>query len=112
MSSDIEIRTLEKLVGAIAEIRSGLDPEVLASWYQAVEADAKNISPDELRESITVIRDPIITLKFEFKASRRVVPYVIQAIDRNLPLMPFATALYFQKLKEMMELEEFRQRYK
>lgn len=112
MSSDIEIRTLEKLIGAIEEIRNGLDPEILASWYQAVEADAKTISPDELRESIAVIRDPIITLKFEFKASRRVVPYVIKAIDRNLPLMPFATGLYFQKLKEMMELEEFRQRYK
>jgi len=100
-----EIRVLEKLAEMIQDIKHGLDPDVLADWYKVIESEAKALCPDELRESIAVKRDPILTLKFEFKASRRAIPYVIEAIENNLPVMPFATRLYFQKLEEIIQQE-------
>jgi hypothetical protein len=47
-------------------------------------------------------------MKFEFKTSKRAVKYVIEAIDRNLPEMPTATRLYFQKLSELIQAEMLR----
>jgi len=47
-------------------------------------------------------------MKFEFKTSRRAVKYVLDAIDRNLPSMPTATRLYFQKLSEIIQQEMYR----
>ncbi len=44
-------------------------------------------------------------MKFEFKTSKRAVSYVFEAIEDNLPSMPFATRLYFQKLEELIELQ-------
>ena len=100
-----EIRILEKLSNMIEDIKQGLDPDVLADWYSVIEEEAKSLCPDELRDSIAVWRDPIITLKFEIKASKRAVPYVIEAIENNLPAMSFATRLYFQKLEEIIQKE-------
>jgi hypothetical protein len=47
-------------------------------------------------------------MKFEFKASRRTVKYVLEAIDENLESMPKATQLYFQKLSELIQAEMLR----
>jgi hypothetical protein len=87
----------------IEELKLGLDPSVLAAWYNKIESDAKVEAPSHLRESIQVIQDPILPMKFEFKTSRRAVEYVLQAIGKNLTSMPFATRLYFQKLEELIE---------
>jgi hypothetical protein len=100
-----EIRVLEKLAEMIKDIKYGLDPDVLADWYKVIETEAKSLCPDELRDSIAVTRDPILTLKFEFKASKRAIPCVIEAIENNLSAMPFATRLYFQKLEEIVQQE-------
>jgi len=102
MSGDIEVRVLDRLVEMIEDVKIGLDPDVLADWYNIIETEAKQLTPEELRDSIKVVRDPVITLKFELKASRRAVPYVIEAIENNLNKMPFATRLYFQKLEEII----------
>jgi hypothetical protein len=104
-----EIRVLDKLAEMIQDIKYGLDPDVLADWYEVIENEAKSLCPDELRESIVIRRDPVLSLKFEFKASKRAVPYVIEAIENNLPAMPFATRLYFQKFEEIVQ-EEARQK--
>ena len=100
-----EIRVLEKLSQMVQDIKHGLDPETLADWYRIVENEARSLCPDELKDSIAVERDPILTLKFEFKASKRAVPYVVEAIENNLSAMPFATRLYFQKLEEIIQQE-------
>ena len=52
-----------------------------------------------------VIQNPDLPMKFEFKSSKRAVPYVIEAIESNLASMPFATRLYFQKLGEIIQAE-------
>ncbi len=100
-----EMRVLQKLLKEIEELKFGLDPTVLGSWYTKVESDAKAKAPLHLRDSIQVVQNEILPMKFEFKTSKRAVSYVFEAIEDNLPSMPFATRLYFQKLEELIELQ-------
>jgi hypothetical protein len=102
---DEETRIIERLVREIENLKLGLDPNVLAGWYRKVEGDAKARSPEHLRDSIQVIQNEILPMKFEFKTSKRAVRYVLEAIDRNLAEMPMATRLYFQKLSELIQAE-------
>ena len=103
-----EMRVLQRLMDEIEGLKAGLDPNVLAGWYNRIESDAKAEAPSHLVDSIQVIQDPILPMKFEFKTSRRAVRYVLEAIDRNLGEMPMATRLYFQKLSELIEKESLR----
>ena len=105
MPDDSEVRLIQRLVLEIERLKLGLDPDVLAAWYRKVEVDAKARARPELRESIQVIRDPVLTMKFEFKTSRRAVDKVLEAIEANLPTMPLATRLYFEKLAELIEAQ-------
>jgi hypothetical protein len=104
-SDNSEIRLIQRLVQEIERLKLGLDPEVLAAWYHKVENDAKARAPAHLKDSIQVIRDPILTMKFEFKTSRRAVDKVIEAIEANLSAMPLATRLYFEKLEELIQAQ-------
>lgn len=106
MEDIIELRVLNRLAEIITDVKEGLDPDVLASWYRVVEEEVKLLCPENLRETISVRQDPVLRMKFEFKTSKRAIPYLLEAIENNLNAMPFATRLYFQKLEEMV-LEEF-----
>ena len=99
---------LNRLLKEIEDLKLGLDPNVLSGWYQKVASDARAEAPSHLRDSIDVIQDPILSMKFEFKTSRRAIKYVLDAIDRNLLGMPLATRLYFQKLSELIQAESLR----
>jgi hypothetical protein len=103
-----EMLVLNKLLQEIEDLKLGLDPNVLAGWYQKIAGDARTEAPSHLVDSIDVIQDPILPMKFEFKTSRRAVKYVLEAIDRNLDEMPMATRLYFQKLSEIIQAEALR----
>ena len=102
------MRVLNKLLEQIESLKEGLDPNVLAGWYSKIADDAKAEAPRHLMDSIDVVQDPILPMKFEFRTSRRAVKYVLEAIDRNLDSMPTATRLYFQKLSELIEQESLR----
>jgi hypothetical protein len=99
------MRVLQKLLKEIEDLKLGLDPTVLAGWYTKIASDAKAKAPLHLRESIQVVQNEILPMKFEFKTSKRAVSYVFEAIEDNLSSMPFATKLYFQKLEELIELQ-------
>jgi hypothetical protein len=103
-----EIVVLNRLLQEIEDLKLGLDPNVLSGWYQKVASDARTEAPGYLVDSIDVIQDPILPMKFEFKTSRRAIKYVIGSIDRNLDSMPMATRLYFQKLSELIQAEALR----
>ena len=105
MSDPSEVRLIQRLVQEIDNLKLGLDPDVLAGWYRKIETDARARAPAHLRDSIQVIRDPVLTMKFEFKTSKRAVDHVMAAIDANLAAMPFATRLYFQKLEELIHAQ-------
>jgi hypothetical protein len=99
---------LNRLLQEIEDLKLGLDPNVLSGWYQRIADDARSEAPGHLTDSIDVIQDPILPMKFEFKTSRRAIRYVIEAIERNLDAMPLATRLYFQKLSELIQAEALR----
>ena len=103
-----EMLVLNKLLQEIENLKLGLDPNVLSGWYNKVASDAKAEAPQHLMDSIDVVQDPILPMKFEFKTSRRAIKYVLDAIDSNLESMPMATRLYFQKLSELIQAESMR----
>jgi len=103
-----EMLVLNKLLQEIEDLKLGLDPNVLSGWYQKIASEAKAEAPPHLVDSIDVVQDPILPMKFEFKTSRRAIKFVIDAIDRNLDGMPLATRLYFQKLSELIQAEALR----
>ena len=104
-----DVITIRNMVQAINNVKMGLYPEVLEKWYLIIEKDAKSKCPENIKDSIKVIRNPMLPLKFEFKASKRALPWIINSIENNLEKMPFATRLYFQKLEEIIrdESEQF-----
>ncbi len=95
-----------KINNIIKEMQEGLDPIVLANWYNIVQSRARELCPEELREKITIEQDPILLMKFRLSISKRTVPFVISAIEQTLPEMPYSTKLYFEKAQEII-LEEF-----
>jgi hypothetical protein len=103
-----EMLVLQRLLQEIENLKLGLEPQVLAGWYEKVASDAKAEAPSHLVGSIQVVQDPVLPMKFEFKTSRRAVKYVLGAIDSNLVEMPTATRLYFQKLSELIQQEMMR----
>jgi len=103
-----EMLVLQKLVQEIENLKLGLDPAILSGWYNKVASDAKAEAPADLMDSIDVVQDPLLPMKFEFRTSKRAVRYVLEAIDKNAPEMPTATRLYFQKLSELIQAEMMR----
>ncbi|HXW36364.1 MAG TPA: hypothetical protein VEJ36_00430 [Nitrososphaerales archaeon] len=103
-----EMRVLNTLLQQIEDLKLGLEPGVLAGWYQKIAEDAKARAPSHLVDTISVMQDPILPMKFNFTSSKRAVRYVIQAINDNLSSMPTATRLYFEKLGELVEAESLR----
>lgn len=105
-SGSVEVNVLNRLVETIKDTQVGLDPDIIAGWYKVIEAEAKQLCPtEELRDSIHVIQNPDLPMKFEFKSSKRALEYIVQAIEHNLNSMPFATRLYFEKFVEIMDKE-------
>ena len=103
-----EMLVLNRLLQEIEDLKLGLDPNVLAGWYRKIASDAKSEAPSHLVDTIDVIQDPILPMKFEFKSSKRAIKYVLEAIEQNLDAMPLATRLYFQKLAELIQAEAIR----
>ena len=94
---------LGTIIDIAQSLKHGLDPAVLASWYKSIEASTKAVLPTELINKVAITQDPVLHMKFDLKISRRVVPYFIEAIEKNMSLMPSSTKLYFQKLQQMIE---------
>lgn len=101
-----EANILNRLVETIEDVQIGLDPRVLGFWYRKIEKRAKDACPtEELRNSIQVIQDPVLPMKFQLKSSKRAIPYVVDAVESFANEMPFATRLYFQKFVEITQQE-------
>ncbi len=98
---------LRALVGRIEGLKEGLDPEFLNRWYREIEDLARKRAPDELKEKISVIQDPDLPMKFRIHASRRAVPFLVDAIEYYLPKMPLVTRIYFMIVENAI-WEEYR----
>lgn len=86
----------------ISNINEGLDPEILAYWYKRIEDKAKDLCDRELREKIVFAQNRLLWMKFDLQISKRAVPIVLQTIKDYIPLMPFSTSLYFEKVYQII----------
>jgi hypothetical protein len=90
----------------ISGLNEGLDPEVLAYWYKRIEDKAKDVCNKELGEKINFSQNRLLWMKFDLRISKRAVPLVLQAVMDYIPLMPFSTSLYFEKVYQII-MDEF-----
>ncbi len=97
-----------KLAQYIIEQRDSLLPEVLAEWYNVIKEDYIKLAPDELKDKLEIVQDPILPMKFNIKISKRGVNYLIMAIEKNLSKMPKPTQIYFLKVEDMI-LEKYKE---
>ena len=94
----------------ITDLSGGLDPDVLAYWYKRIEDKAKDLCNKELGEKIVFNQNRILWMKFDIKISKRAVPLVLETIRDFMPLMPYSTTLYFEKVYQLI-LDEFNRDY-
>ncbi len=97
--------SLGKISMTIKSLKEGLDPETLAYWYKRIEDQAIEIVPPHLKKKIHFQQDRVLWMKFKMDISKRAVPYVIQIIEEYIPIMPYSTGLYFQKVQHMLKDE-------
>ncbi len=105
MSDNVELKVLENLAATIHDINVGLEPDMLSGWYKIIIRHAREGAPEHLKNSIEVVQDDVLSMKFNIKCSRRAIRYVVDAIEENISQMPFATRLYFQKVEEIISSE-------
>ncbi|MGC8969592.1 MAG: hypothetical protein ACP5ID_05235 [Conexivisphaera sp.] len=103
-------QVLMALVGRIDGLKDGLDPEVLSRWYREIEEQARERAPEELKDKINFMQDPDLPMKFRIHASRRAVPFIVDAIESNLKRMPLATRIYFMIVENAIWEEYHKER--
>lgn len=90
----------------LSNLNGGMDPDILAYWYKRIEDKAKESCDRELGEKIVFTQNRTLWMKFDIKISKRAVHLVLQAIRDYVPLMPYSTSLYFEKVYQLI-LDEF-----
>ncbi len=48
-------------------------------------------------------------MKFELNISKRAVPYLMQAIEEYIEMMPYSTSLYFRNVQQIVTNEVVKQ---
>jgi hypothetical protein len=96
---------MKKFDTDITNLKEGLNPELLAYWYDKIIKETIEMAPPWLQDKIKVKQDPILTMKFNLDISKRAVRYFMIVVDNNLDDMPYSTKLYFLKVQEIMGTE-------
>lgn len=96
---------LNGLRNNVQDLQEGVQPEILAYWYNRVIRDAIDLAPPWFEDKIKVKQDPILGMKFNLDISKRAVKYFMIAVDSNLEEMPYSTRLYFLKVQQELETE-------
>ncbi|MFB5623159.1 MAG: hypothetical protein ACE5R5_00075 [Nitrosarchaeum sp.] len=96
---------MKKFDTDITNLKEGLNPELLAYWYDKIIKETIDMAPPWLQDKIKVKQDPILTMKFNLDISKRAVRYFMIVVDNNLDDMPYSTKLYFLKVQEIMGTE-------
>jgi hypothetical protein len=97
---------ISKYCDDLNKLNEGLDPEILAYWYKRIEDKVKDLCNKELAEKIVFAQNRFLWMKFDLCISKRAVPLVLQTIKEYTHLMPFSTALYFEKVYQII-MDEF-----
>ncbi|SRR5579883_1803257 len=83
-------------------------PDVLFKAYSAIDARARQLAPENIRNELKIVQDGRIKTKFYVTVSNRMAPHLLQAIQQQIDHkagMDFG--LYFQKLQEQLMSQMF-----
>jgi hypothetical protein len=94
----------------LSNLGAGMEPDILAYWYKRIEDKAKDVCSKELGEKIVFTQDRILWMKFDLRVSKRAVPLVLDILHQYIPLMPYSTSLYFEKVYQLI-LDEYNKDY-
>jgi len=105
MSFDIDIRGLDELERESENMRESLAPSVVDDWCKRIESEAKENCPHEERASIVINAVPKESqvLDIELKSSKKALPCISDAVQRNVLLMPVTTKAIFQTQLKQIE---------
>ena len=73
----------KKLESDVKNMQDGLQPELLATWYEKIISDAIEMAPPWLQDKIAAKQDPILPQKFHLDISKRAVRYFLMATDSS-----------------------------
>lgn len=91
-----------KIDKSIQNLRTGLEPEVLAYWYKQIECQSIEKVEQELKDKISFEQHRILWMKFKINISIRAIPIVLETIENNISLMEYSTGLYFRKIQSIL----------
>ena len=61
----------------------GVKPEVLVGMYTAIDAKARQLAPQEIKNELIISQDGRIKSKFYVQVSNRMAPHLIAAIQQQ-----------------------------
>jgi hypothetical protein len=88
--------------------RLGVKPEVLVGMYTAIDAKARQLAPQEIRNELAISQDGKIKSKFYIQVSNRMAPHLIAAIQQQADSESgIGMKSYFYRLQEQIMSEMF-----
>ncbi|MGI0050067.1 MAG: hypothetical protein ACREAW_11045 [Nitrososphaera sp.] len=86
----------------------GVKPEVLVGMYTAIDAKARQLAPQEIRNELVISQDGRIKTKFYIQVSNRMAPHIIAAIQQQAESEHgIGMRSYFYKLQEQIMSQMF-----
>lgn len=86
----------------------GVKPEVLVGMYTAIDAKARQLAPQEVRNELVITQDGGIKSRFYIRVSDRMAPHLIAAIQRQADSESGSgMRSYFYRLQEQIMSQMF-----
>jgi hypothetical protein len=86
----------------------GLKPEVLIGMYAFIEAKARQLAPEHIRNELIISQDNKMKSQFLIQVSNRMAPHFISAIQQQADMQQgIGLKSYFYKLQEQIMSQMF-----
>ena len=105
MSFEIKIEGLNELERYLRRLTEEFTLSSIDYWCKKIEGEAKAVCPHEYQGTIVLRAVPagLNAFDIQFKAFEEAVPYVKQAIKKNLNSMPLFIRVLFENLLKEIE---------
>jgi hypothetical protein len=86
----------------------GVKPEVLVTMYKAIDAKARQLAPQQIKNELIISQDGSIKTRFNVTVSDRMAPHLIAAIQQQADSeTAVGIKSYFYKLQEQVMAQIF-----
>jgi hypothetical protein len=88
--------------------KTGVKPEVLVGMYLAIDANARQLAPHDVKRELAISQDGKIKTRFHIQVSSRMAPHLISAIQQQVDTQQgIRLKSYFYKLQEQVMAQLF-----